>query len=532
MSGTLEIRTHALTGGEGLAAALLGDEGVAGELLPTRPSTASGPARSGGRPAARLPPEAFGTTGSEASARLERILAGEGTLVSTGQQPLLFLGPLYVLYKAISALELARRLETETGRPALALFWVASDDHDWAEVGRTRIVDTENRLQELRLAPPAGWEGRPAGVAPLPDRVSELIEQMFQFLPNTDFVQAYLELFQGTWRPGRSLGEAFGRSLAGLLPGRPLAWLDAGSGALKRAAAPLLESALRNAGDAAEALESGGGKISALGHEAPLPVLAGATDVFYDTGAERARLYREENRVRAGREGPERTLEETLAELEDAPERFGPNVALRPVLESWLLPVGATVLGPGELAYWSQLPDLFALHEVPMPAVHPRHGWLLVEAKVTKVLEKLDEEPEAFADRGEEVARRAVRDARPAELERALEELRGGLGRALDEVETAVVEHLPGIRSAVGKARSQAFAVARELEDQVDARLRERREVVLEQIRKAALHLYPDGAPQERVQSPFYYLARYGTGLLDALEERSRQATPPLWPAA
>lgn len=253
--------------------------------------------------------------------------------------------------------------------------------------------------------------------------------------------------------------------------------------------------------------------------------------MFYDTGTARERLHRVGDRLRAGREGEERALAAWLEELEAAPERFGPNVALRPVLESWLLPVGATVLGPGELGYWSQLPDLFALHRVGMPAVRPRHGWLLVEGKVRKVLDKLEEEPEALADGGEALARRAVRESWPPEVESALGALRGAIGRGMEEVERAVAEHLPGIRSAVGKARSQAFGAVDELEGRVDARLRERREVVIEQIRKAALHLYPDGRPQERVQSPLYYLARYAEALLDGLEERSAATSPPLWRA-
>lgn len=523
----LEILTHPLARGKGLAGALL-EGGAAADRFPGREGGSAGAGSGPATRPVRLDPGAIGTTGPDATRRLERILAGNGTLVSTGQQPLLFLGPLFVLYKAISAVELARRIEAASGRPALALFWIASDDHDWEEVGLTRILDVGNRMREVRLEAPSGWRGRPVGLAPLPDGIPERLEEIFQYLPHSEFADVYIDLFRDAWVAGRTLGEAFAGTLSALLDGRPLAWLDAGAPEVKRAAAPLLVSALRDAEPAAEALAAGAAGLRELGHEPPLPLLPGATDVFHDTGEERVRLYRDGERVRLGRDGEARGLEETLEALESAPERFGPNAALRPVLESWLLPVGATVLGPGELAYWSQLPELFRLHDVPMPTVHPRHGWLLVESKVRKVLDKLGEPPEAFADE-REVTARAVRDARPPEVEAALERLRSDLGRGMSEIEAAVAEHLPGIRSAVGAAKSQAFAVARELEERVDARLRERRDVVVEQIRKAAIHLYPDG-PQERIQSPLYYLVRYGPGLLDGLEARSREETPPLWP--
>lgn len=532
MSDLPEIRPHALAPADGLAGALLGDGELARRLLPAgavgpEEKPGGGGGTGGG---ARLPSEAFGAAGPAAEARLDRILRGDGVFVTTGQQPLLFLGPLFVLYKVFSALELARRLERTTGRPALALFWVGSDDHDWPEVGRTRLIDAENRLRELRLEPPDGWEARPTGLAPLPASVASRLQELDEFLPNTEFKDLYLGLFRDTWKPGRPLGDAFGRSLSALLPERPLVWLDAGSPALKRAAVPLFRAALEEAGPGERAVAEGARRLRALGFEAPIPPLPGGTHLFYDTGAERSRLYREGPRIRVGREGRDRPLEEVLEEVEAAPERFGPNVALRPVLESWLLPVGATVIGPGELAYWSQLPDLFALHGVRMPALRPRHAWLLIETKVRKVLDKLGEGPEAFAEGPDAVVGRAVREARPAALETALAGFRSAIGRALADVEEAVAAELPGIRSAVGKARSQAFRAAQELEEQVDGRLREEREVLLEQVEKAALHLYPGREPQERVQSPLYYLVRYGSALLAALERRAAELTPPLWP--
>lgn len=531
MTDLPEIRPHALAPGDGPAAAILGDPETAGRLLSAAP--AEGAVRSGGDgDRARLPADAFGVSGPRAAERLARILGGEGVFVTAGQQPLLFLGPLFVLYKALSAIELAERLERATSRPALALFWVGSDDHDWPEVGRTRLLDVENRLRDVRLEPPSGWEARPAGLAPLPTAITDRLDDVFQSLPDTEFIEVYLDLFRDSWRPGRGLGEAFGACLAGLLGPRPLAWLDSASPTLKATSAPLFRTALEEAASGEEALAAGAERLETLGFEPPIPPLAGGVHLFFDTGSERARIYREGSRLRLGREGPERSLAGLLEEIGESPERFGPNVALRPVLESWLLPVGATVLGPGELAYWSQLPELFALHGVPMPDLRPRHAWLLVEAKVRKVLEKLGEAPEAFASGEEAVATRAVREARPPELDAALRGLRSAIGRALGEVEGAVAEHLPGIRSAVGKARSDAFRVSGELEERVDARLRERREVLLEQIRKAALHLYPDREPQERVQSPLYYLARYGPDLLDALARRTAEVTPPLWPEA
>lgn len=487
----------------------------------------TGPARGG-----RLPPEALGASSPEAREKLERILRGEGFFVSTGQQPVLFLGPLYVLYKALAAVELARRMEGALGRPALALFWIASDDHDWKEVGSVRLFDTENRLREVRLAPPPGWEARPAGAAPLTQAVDARLDEIEKLLPKTEFSDTYLTLLRDAYSTGRTLGQAFACALTALLAGRSFAWLDAASGQVKSAARPLLARVLQEADAVERALGEGAERVMEAGYEPAISRRPGAVPLFYDTGTSRERIHLAGSRAGAGVGGDEAELDLLLQRLEEAPERFGPNVSLRPALESWLLPVGATVLGPSEIAYWAQLPPLFDLLGVDFPAVRPRLSWLAVESKVAKVLDKLQVGPEGFLDGGEALEAREVRKARPAAVEAALAELRAAVGRGMGLVEEAVASHLPGIRSAVGKARSQAFRTVQELEAQVDARLREEGEVLLEQIRKAALHLHPEGVAQERVLSPLYYLARYGAPFLEALEERARGESPPLWPAA
>lgn len=547
MSGLPEIRPARLAEPGTLAGDWMAGAPAARKLLPPlepsgrdRGAAAEPPASAAGSPPAggersgtpgRLGADAFGTSTPAAAEKLGRILAGEGVLVSTGQQPVLFLGPLYVLYKLLTAVETARRLEEATGRPALASFWIASDDHDWAEVAGTRLLDTENRLRHLRLEPPAGWAERPVGPAPLPEGVDDLLQEVSDILPPSEFTGVYLTLLRDTYRPGVSFSAAFAAALAELLGERPWAWLDASHPTLKRASVPLLARALEESDAAEAALRAGAAEVEGAGYAPAIPVLDEGVPAFEDTGRRRERLYRRGGEVRAGRDGEPRPLGEVLARLEGEPETFSPNVSLRPVLESRLLPVAATVLGPGELSYWSQLGPLFAWAGVGRPAAVPRASWTLLEGKVAKVLEKLDAAPEELADGGGALVERETRRARPPPVQEALAALRADAGRALGRVEGAVEAELPGIRSAVGKARKQVFDAVAELETRVDARIRERQSVVVDQIHKAAVHLFPEGSPQERRLSPFYYLARYGGALLDAVEERTRAADAGGWPA-
>lgn len=529
MTRAPEIRPRVLGRGLELTRDLLAGRARAERLLPE--GTLEPEAAEARVSPARLGPEAFETSTPDARRRLERVLDGDGVLVTTGQQPVLFLGPLYVLYKALTAVRLAREVERETGRPALASFWIASDDHDWGEVGGTRLLDLDNRVREVRIEPPAGHGRRPAGPAPLPGDVDDRIDELSQLLPQSEFVDEYLDLIRDAYRPARPVGEAFGEAFGGLVGERPVAWIDAARPEVKRAAGPFLRRALEDAREGEGALRRGAERVREAGYEARIPVMEGGTHLFYDTGEARVRLYRSgEGEVRVGRDGRRVEVAEVARALEETPERFSPNVALRPVVESWLLPAAYAVLGPGEVAYWAQLGPLFEHRGVPMPALRPRGSWVVLEEKVAKVLRKLDAGVEEFRDGGDELVERAVADARPERVEEALTGLRAAIHDATVEVEEALQEELPGIQASVGKARSQLFRAADELEGAVDDRVEERQEVLVRQVRKAAAHLYPDGSPQERVLSPLYYLARYGEAFVDALGRAGRGRDLRPWP--
>lgn len=528
MSTAPEIRPRQLGREGSLARDLADGNDRAIALFPGSVLTGTDEDTEAGR--ARLGPGSFGTTTPGARDRLERILEGDGVLVGTGQQPVLFLGPLYLLYKALGAIRLAEEVEEATGRPALASFWVASDDHDWREVGGTRLLDRENALRAVRLPPPGGRGRRSVGPTPLPEGVEARLDEIFDLLPESEFVGRYLELFRDAYRPGRTVAEAFGQALTGVLGDRPLAWLDTARPEVKRAATPLFRSALEDGEGAEAALRRGAERVREAGYEARIPVLEGGTHLFYDDGEERVRLYRaSEGGFRLGRHGRRVREEAVLEELEGAPGRFSPNVALRPVMEAWLLPVAYNVLGPGEMEYWAELPPLFERRGVSLPRLRPRPSWTVLEDRIGKVLHKVDAAPEDFRDGGDALVRRTVSDSRPKKVDEALRELRGSIHSAAAEVESALEEELPGIRASVGKARSEMFEAVDELEDTVDERVEERQEVVVRQIRKAASHLYPAGSPQERVLNPLYYLSRYGEDFLRAVEEagRRRPTRPP-----
>jgi bacillithiol biosynthesis cysteine-adding enzyme BshC len=457
--------------------------------------------------------------GDDAARKLERIAAGDGFFVTTGQQPGLFGGPLYTIHKALTAAVLARRLEALLEAPVLPVFWLASDDHDWAEANHVHVLDTANDLHLLRLTGEAEPH-RSMGLRPLDGAAEEALDELAQVLPPSDFTPTLLERLRAAYAGG-SVADAFARTMADLMSGIALGFVDAQDPVLRDLARPILRRELESTVEHGAALRRQTERLEAAGYEAQVPILPDASNVFHEDDAGRERLLREDGRwtLRASRQ----TLseEELWARFEDAPERFSANVVLRPVVESAVFPTLAYVGGPGEVRYLAQTGCLFEAHGVGMPVVFPRLGVTLVEGKVAKVLEKFGLSESDFLGRPvHEVIAGVVRDDVPEDVQAAVGELRQAMQERYQALFDAAKAIDPTLKGPIFTARNEGFRAVSDVEKKIRQHVKLREETELEQIEKAAHNLVPLGKPQERVLNVHQYLARYGDALIPAIQEQ------------
>lgn len=474
----------------------------------------------------RIPNQAFVRVTAPGRERLGRIIAGEGIVVSTGQQPQLFGGPLYVLYKALTAVQTASVIEDQLDRPCLAVFWVSGDDHDWREVASVGLLDREERWRRLAIAPIEERAGRSVGPSPLPEDIGEITRQFCDSMELRDAGDLWIDSLLDSYRSGRTFSEAFVEVVSGWLAEWPIAFVDSAHPDLRRAAGPFFRTVLENHESVDGALAAGTSSVTELGYRPQLTYLKNAVPVFRDTDQGRSRLYGAGASIRIGREGESRPLGEILADIASDPTPYSPSAALRPALESWLLPVAATVLGPGEIAYWSQLSPTFDLLGVSMPVIRPRRSWCVLEPRVSRLLEKTGVDPEDLSDGGTAAVAGLVERSRPRAVEEALLQLEDRVEEEFRLLENTVGTDLPGLRSAVGKSRSQAFAGLAGFRRTLDSATLNREKTAVAQLRRAANNLFPDGTPQERALSVYVYLARHGDSFLQSAWDATLSGTP------
>lgn len=482
--------------------------------LPAVPWTHVASRRGGPVPETLRPAFLAAGTGAQ---RLDELFAGDALCVTTGQQPGLFLGPLFTLYKALSAIALAERLQILLARPVVPVFWVAGDDHDFLEAAHTYQVSRTGEV--VRLALPDRTPEAP--LTPmyreqLGPEVVALLEELWQEQPETEF-RADVERWLGHhYTPNASVAAAFGAALADLLGDLGLVVFHPTHRAAKAAMAPLLVQALAQATPLDEALARRAAALRQDGGAAPVPVGEGASLVMLEGALGRDRLVVDGGAYHARRSGERHTLAELTALARDTPERLSPNVLLRPVVEAALLPTIAYVGGPGELAYFPQCAPVYeALEVVPQVPV-PRWSARVVEARTRKVLDKYDLDPDDLRLPEGQLEQRLVRGDLPAEVEDGLTALRAALEREYDLLRDAAVGIDPTLRKPVESTRNTALAGVRDIEKRIISHLKQRNATLVQQVARTRSALFPLGKPQERVLGVPPFLVRYGPDFVTA----------------
>jgi uncharacterized protein YllA (UPF0747 family) len=427
----------------------------------------------------------------------ERLASGEVLAVTTGQQPGLFTGPLYTIHKALSAIALARRLEQERGIPVVPVFWVAGDDHDFAEANHATVLGRDAELVTVTLrerpheAPQAPLFREPCG-----PEIRAALDALDAAIPDAECKADIRHWLESSYRPEASLADAGAEALNRLLGARGsgLAVFRAHERGAKRAAAPWLLGALDRT--LADGLA---------------PVLVEAR-----LGRDRLRPDGPDFVTRRSGERFTRAQLETIAA--DTPERLSPNVLLRPVVEAALFPTLAYVGGPGEMEYLPESAPLFATLGVAPQAPVPRWSGIIIEARVDKVLTKHGLTPADFAGQPGVLESRFAQADLPADLAASLQQLRDDVESRYAGISGAVRQLDPTLERTVQSARNAALASANEIEKKLVASLKRTQGTVVNQLARARAELAPGGRSQERVLTAASFLMRYGSTLLDEID--------------
>jgi bacillithiol biosynthesis cysteine-adding enzyme BshC len=450
---------------------------------------------------------------TEARRNAEALSEPRTLAVVTGQQSVLFGGPLYVLYKALAAMELATAMSESLRTKVVPVFWVASDDHDFAEIRATTMMDGNSQLKTLRYEPSVEPNLQPASTIVLDPTIEGLAKSVRDLLPLSPWRDEACEALVDAYRPGRSISGAFSRLLQHFLPG--LVIMDPAVPALKKLMRPVIEREIAELSPTSRLAADIGEKLLAAGYHQQVPVRAtGFLNLFLVENGKRRALGVSEKGIEVRGGHQLLTKGDLLARVSASPEDASPGVMLRPLAQDYLLPTIAYIGGPAEVAYHAQIGPSYAHFGIPRPVIFPRPSFSLVDAATARAMEAENLSFEELQTDTATLLARAAREANP-EVERAFAEARQTIEGAFGSVEGILGKLDSTLRGAAQSALGRALHQVDGLQEKALRTMKRQDATRAERLRRTRDFIFPGGSLQERGVSWFSLLAKYGPPIID-----------------
>jgi bacillithiol biosynthesis cysteine-adding enzyme BshC len=444
-----------------------------------------------------------------------RLADPETVAVVTGQQAGLFGGPLFTLLKALTALKLADQAAREHKVPAVAVFWIDAEDHDWNEVRSCTVFDESLTPRTVSLPPRSGSDPSPVASVQLDNSILTALDELEQVLPPTEFRESVMADLRRAYAPGVGMADGFGRWMEKVLGDRGLIVFDSADPAAKPLVAAVFTRELSMPGETAKLAAAAGSDLVTRGYHSQVHSNEEGLALFHLSGGRRA-IRQLNGRFVIGEDS--QAPGELIGQAEANPAAFSPNVLLRPIVQDTLFPTVCYVAGPNELAYLGQLREVYAHFGVPMPIMYPRASATLLDSAALRFLTKYDVPLEALAPQDESALNQLLQSQIPPVVEESF----NGATQTIEEAMSRLTESMPALdptlagatKSTLGRMQHDLHTLHNKM---IQAAKRRDETLRRQYIRTRAL-AFPDGHAQERTIGFASFLNQYGPALVQRLE--------------
>jgi bacillithiol biosynthesis cysteine-adding enzyme BshC len=394
------------------------------------------------------------------------------------------------------------------------VFWIDAEDHDWDEIASCGVLDGNQAWREIRVVPPDGAGDRPVAALTYTADIDAAIGALEQALPQTEFTRELTETLRHDYTSGRSVPDAFGRWLERLLGPLGLVVFDGSDPAAKPFAASLFRAEIEHAGRTTRLAIEAGARLTECGYHAQ--VTPGEASVaLFDLDTMRRPIKMAGDHLTIGDEIVSRAALAQRASTQ--PQRFSPNVLLRPLVQDTIFPTVCYIAGPNELAYHAQLRSVYESFGLPMPLIHPRATATILDSAAIRFLKRYKVPFEDLEARDDRALNALLLAQLPPAVEQSVHEAEAEIAARLDAVIRAVPAIDPTLegaaRSTLGKIQHDMQA----LRGKIVQAAKRRDETLRRQFTSVRTQAFPDGVPQERQVGFVVFLNKYGPALVERL---------------
>ncbi len=442
--------------------------------------------------------------------------------VVTGQQVGLFGGPLYTVFKTITAIKLAERLKAKfPSHDFVPIFWLEGEDHDFLEMNNIVLLDNENRpvkIEYLHGDQVPEHNLGAIGELRFDGSLDKTYEKLVSVLQQTEFTPQLLAVLKSAYATGATFNHGFAAWMNFLFADYGLVFLSSNNPALKRLLAPVFIREISTFPRTSQLVIAQSAELEEHYHAQVKPK---SLNLFMFHKGGRYLIQPREGEKDFSLKGTRHFLqpEELLRIATETPELLSPNVILRPIAQDTLLPTVAYVAGPSEIAYHAQLKPVYEFFGVPQPVIYPRASASFVEERLLRAVEKYGLDMLQFMEDPEKVATRVSEQISAIKIDDLFANANGAIRTALNEMRYGLKEIDPTLIAALENVQGKIDQNMNVLKEKAFAAQRRRNETAVRQIERAASGLLPNGNLQEREVSILYYMNKYGMDLVKRIAD-------------
>ncbi len=440
------------------------------------------------------------------------LLGNENTVaIVTGQQIGMCTGPLYTIYKAVTAIKLAEQCSAEMPEyNFVPVFWIEGEDHDFDEINKINLINAEGQIEKIEyLYGGKPLERNPGAVGNL--AVDSFAEKFFETLQSrlqeTEFKAQLFASLRGHYRPGATLGSAFAGLMNQLFEDSGLIFLNPNDAELKKLLKPVFAKEVSAVTKTSQLVIERSAELEEHYHA---QIKAKSLNLFMFHKGGRYLIEPRENDFSLKGTRQFFSKEELNGIVENSPELISPNVVLRPICQDTLLPTAAYVGGPSEIAYFAQLEPVYKFFGMQMPVVYPRSSATILEEKIKNIMEKYQI---GFTDLWSDIDPLLIRIAEQVsevKVDSLFEQLQNRIKEAVAESRFGIQQIDPTLSGTIDSTLARFESQLSVLKEKTQAAQQRRQDITLKQIQRAATHIFPNSNFQEREFNVVYYLNKYG----------------------
>jgi len=452
-------------------------------------------------------------------ANIEKLSRSDSLVVFSGQQVGMLLGPMYTVIKALTSYKLAKKLEASLNRPVVPCFWMATDDHDFDEIKCVNLLDRSGECRELCYNPSSLKNDIPMSDIILDREIESFHDSVSEHLIETEFSRSINDILKNRYKSGSGISSAFAGLLVDLLGDFGIIPVDPNYPGMKRLFAPVFRREIENHEKIFDLYEAASQELLDAGYHRQVHKSGESLNLFFNENG-RANIVHNSGEFRLDGRDSIFTKDELLGKLETEPERFSPNVCLRPVAQCSAFPTICQIVGPSEAAYYAQIKSIFKYLNVPWPVVKPRIFATIVEPHIRKSVDKLSIDfTSLYNDTDHEISR-VIKENFPSEIEAGAEAIREETKKPLKDLSVSLKDKDPESYQAIEHSLKRLDHEMNHLYKRLFAAHKKRHDTAIGQVKRAASFLFPQGKFQERIVSPVYFANKFGPDIFKRLEEK------------